>query len=435
MKIIIGLGKTGVSCLRYFQRKGETVMAVDTRDSPPNLEAIQAEFPSLEIITGKLPEKLLLQADALIVSPGISLKTPAIAKARAQGVPCLGDIELFAGEAKAPIIAITGSNGKTTLTTLVGKMLADAGLNALVCGNIGVPVLDRLADPVPDYYVMELSSFQLETTQSLRAKVAVLLNLTADHMDRYKDITAYLAAKQRIYQQCETAVLNADAPLLWQSLALPAQQCFFSATDLTRCDVKVTEEILSQLPLQGAHHRENAVAALTIGHCLGLALAPMLQTLSSFTGLAHRCQKIATLKGVDWYNDSKATNVGATIAALTSLHSLYKHIILIAGGDAKGADLSDLKPAVKAYVSQVILLGQAADELQALLQDEVACLRVDSLQAAVQQAAVMATAETVVLLSPACASWDMFDNYQQRGDVFVQAVREVIHEKGSAANA
>lgn len=437
MIVVLGLGVTGLSCIRYLQARGESAIVIDSREQPPLLSECQKEFPDIKIILGRLPAEIMLAAKEIIVSPGLSLQTPVLQQAIAKGIPCIGDVELFVREARAPIIAITGSNGKTTLTTLAGQMLQDAGCKALVCGNIGLPVLDVLSQPVPDYYVMELSSFQLEATYSLQAKVAIVLNVSPDHMDRYNSVDDYCAAKQRIYQDCEVAILNQDEPEIWRTLKLPAQRYTFSVlgdADFMLKDNAVYAQQqcwlnISMLPNQGRHHCQNILAALAIGFALGLDREVMLKTVQNFSGLAHRCQKIASSKGVDWFNDSKATNVGATVAALNSLKPLYSDIILIAGGDAKGADLSALKPAVMHNVSHLLIIGAATAELVELFEGVVSYQRVTSLAEAVQKAAVQAVPNTAVLLSPACASWDMFQNYEQRGNTFIDAVKEFIDEQ------
>ena len=444
MKVVIGFGKTGLSCIRYLVQQNETVVAMDSRQQPPNFKQIAAEFPDIEMITGRIDLAYLLRADEVIVSPGISLKTPEISAAQQQGVSCIGDVELFARHAQAPIVAITGSNGKTTVTTLMGQLLVDAGYRVEVCGNIGTPVLDVLANAVPDYYVMELSSFQLETTSSLKARVAVVLNVTADHMDRYDSLDDYAAAKLRIYQNCQTAIVNADEPYTKQ--LMNSQQVLFSSTLDTQADYHLQQyqdELyfyhqqqplfpVKELPCQGLHHYQNTLAVLAMGAELHIPMHTMHKTLSQFVGLPHRCQKVASAAGVDWYNDSKATNLGATVAAVNSLSPLYKNLVLIAGGDAKGADLSELGPLAVGKIGHVILLGQAAADLEKIFADYVPTTRVNSLSEAVSAAATHTQAQTAVLLSPACASWDMFANYEERGNLFTRAVQEVVDADGSS---
>lgn len=449
MNIVIGLGKTGLSCVDYFCKRKQPVMVVDTRDNPPNADVLASRYPHVSLISGELPVDILCKADQLIVSPGVSLKTPVIATAIRQGVPCIGDIELFVREAKAPIIAITGSNGKTTVTTLVGELLKDAGYRVDVCGNIGTPVLEMLHHEAPDFYVVELSSFQLETTYSLKAKVALVLNLSPDHMDRYETVEDYAMAKRRIYQQCDIAISNADEPVCWKDI-MAESKVMFSSSEIPEPSSRAGRSIdfylkdfkgqpfiyyrdepwfaVAQLPLRGRHNYQNALAALAIGQSVGLTCDQMFYTLKHFFGLPHRCQKVATIHSVDWYNDSKATNIGAVIAALHSVGPWYKRCILIAGGDAKGADLTELKPAVCQYVSHLILLGKDADQLERVFQNSIPYKRVANLMEAVKEARIIAKAGDAVLLSPACSSLDMFKNYEERGELFVKAVQELSHD-------
>ncbi len=440
LTVIIGLGVTGLACARYFAAKGLPVAVTDSRDNPPALPKLRKELPDVEVVLGGISEKLLSQAHQLVVSPGISLKEPVIAHQIANGITALGDIELFVCEARAPILAITGSNGKTTVTTLLGKMIAEAGYRVGVCGNIGQPALDLLALPSPDFYVMELSSFQLETTESLKADVAVVLNVTEDHLDRYENYDEYLLAKQRIYRHCRQAIVNDDAPEIWRdfqfnnpplgySLKPPKQNRFGLRNIKNEVYLACGDELLmptSALKLKGSHHFQNALCALAMGQAIQLPLQCMLNVLKNFSGLAHRCELVAEHSGIFWYNDSKATNVGACEAAITTIGEKHKgHLILIAGGDGKCADFSPLKHPVAHYVSHVILLGQDADRLQEQLADVVALTRVDSLPEAVTAAATFAKSGDAVLLSPACASLDMFENYEHRGEVFRQAVLEL----------
>lgn len=443
MKVIIGLGKTGLSCAKYFSKRQIDFSIFDTRVLPPGLAEFKRHYPSIAVQTGPLSLDCLLKADEIIVSPGVSLKTPEITAAMAKGVPCIGDVELFAREAKAPIIAITGSNGKTTVTTLIGKMLVDAGFKAKVCGNIGVSVLDLLEEEIPDFYVVELSSFQLETTHHLNAKIGMVLNITPDHMDRYANLFEYYEAKQRIYAQCEQAILNIDAPEAWSNADFPLKQLAFSAQTSEAVDVylKLHEDKLfifyrdqpcfpvAQLPSQSGFHLQNTLAALTLGFALDLPVASMLKTMQTFKGLPHRCQKIASFAGVDWYNDSKGTNVGATLAALDSIGPLYSDIILIAGGDAKSADLKQLSE-VSQYVSHAILLGRDAAQIESVLSGSVLCYHVNDMREAVKKAAALSAPQCAVLLSPACASWDMYEGYEQRGQIFCQSVEELMYASG-----
>lgn len=442
LNVVVGMGKTGDACVRYLLSQGEPVAVVDSRDAPPTLGTFQKNFPDVLLQTGDDAKSLIDRATRLIVSPGVSLQHPLLAEAIAAGVEIVGDVELFARANKAPIIAVTGSNGKTTVTTLLGEMCKAAGKKTIVCGNIGVPVLEVLSEAAPDYYVMELSSFQLETTQSLNACAAVILNISADHMDRYdNDINAYRLAKQRIYLGCKHAVVNKDEPENGSSLPTiqdpiaftllaPSknefgivqknQQTFLAYGDRVLLDVV-------EMPLSAPHHWQNALAALAVGHAVGLPFEPMIQVLKKFTGLAHRCEKVSQHNNVVWYNDSKATNVGASIAAIVSVGSQKKgQLILIAGGDAKQADITPMINSVKTYVDHAVLLGQDAGLFEAAFQDVVPVSNVTSLERAVQRAAELAKPGDAVLLSPACASFDMFDNFEHRGRVFAEAIQEMI---------
>ncbi len=415
----------------------------DSRAQPPGLAELQKEFPEVELVLGAFSEPLLSQAEEIILSPGVALQEPLIQAAVKKGIPVVGDIELFAREAKAPIIGITGSNGKTTVTTLVGKMVEAAGLRVEVCGDIGIPVLDILNRPVPDFYVMELSSFQLETTHSLKAYAAVILNISSpDHMDRYATVEDYTNAKRIIYQNCQYAVLNKDEPDIWQmtkanakrsyfTLKHPAAEEFGLKTEAGKIYLAYGDHLLidtQELKLKGLHHYQNALASLALGHAMQLPFAPLIGILKNFSGLDHRCQLIGQQKGIYWYNDSKGTNVGATITAIVSMGMENKgRLILIAGGDSKKADLWPLQKPIEQYVAHVILLGQDAALIENVIKGVVPFTRVDTLEAAVSTAASLAKDGDSVLLSPACASWDMFKNYEHRGQVFVQAVEALVH--------
>jgi len=441
--VIVGLGKTGFSCLQFLHQQGYPLAVVDSRENPPFLSQAKKQFPDVELSLGQLDEAVIGKAQQLIVSPGVALAEPVLANAINKGVPVLGDIEIFSQFAKAPILAITGSNGKTTVTALLGEMMARAGKKAIVCGNIGEPVLDALSQPVPDYYVMELSSFQLETTHSLNAKVATILNLSPDHMDRYASVEDYRAAKQRIYRHCETAVLNIDEPQNWQSLSLAMPTIGFTLQEPAPCEFGLHHEkdalflaqgsqklmCVDDMQLQGQHHYQNALACLAMGFVIGLPLEPMRETLRSFDGIAHRCQPVATIADVTWYNDSKATNLGATIAAIGTLSSQVSgQLHLIAGGDAKQADLSPLANWVSQHISTVYLFGKDAPYLEKLLSEVSDVKVVENLDQAVACAALRAKPHDAVLLSPACSSLDMFDNYEQRGETFAKAVNALQHD-------
>ncbi len=409
---------------------------------PPGLAAIKASYPEVLLSLGGLNEALLEEAEVIVCSPGVSLQEPAIAKQRMKGVPVIGDIELFARAAKAPIIAITGSNAKSTVTTVTGLMMEAAGLAVKVGGNLGIPVLDLLVSPpvLPEAYVLELSSFQLETTYTLKPQVATVLNVTPDHMDRYADFQAYRAAKQRIYQDCQIAVCNRDdlntecgdhysLRRFYFTLNEPVQNEFGLIKKNNENYLAFENEILmpvSALPIRGRHYQANALAALAIGHGFGLPMQAMLQVLREFKGLIHRCQLIRELKGVYWYNDSKGTNVGATLAAMEGLGSeIEGKLILIAGGVGKSADFSPLVPAIGKYVRTVMVLGEAAPILAETIAGASEVLFAKDLQEAVLRADQKAHPGDCVLLSPACASYDMFRNYEHRGEVFMQLVQDL----------
>jgi UDP-N-acetylmuramoylalanine--D-glutamate ligase len=357
LHVIVGLGVTGLSCVRYLVKQGIPVAVMDTRAEPPGLKELKQNFPQVQVALGSLNETLLVQAHTIVLSPGVALKEPIIAKQVANGKPVIGDIELFAHAAKAPVVAITGSNAKSTVTTLVGKMAKEAGLNAKAGGNLGYPALDLLSEGA-SVYILELSSFQLETTYSLQAQVATVLNVTPDHMDRYDNFEEYKNAKQRVYHDCKIAVCNRDDAntecgdnysqrRFYFTLQEPVQNEFGLIRKNNEAYLAFEDEALmpvSALPIRGRHYQANALAALAIGHGLGLPMAKMLQVLREFKGLDHRCQLVRELNSVSWYNDSKGTNVGATLAAVEGLGAEIRgKIILIAGGVGKSADFSPLK--------------------------------------------------------------------------------------------
>lgn len=439
VSVVIGLGKTGLSCAHYLQQRGERFILMDTRAQPPGLEQVRATYADVPIITAGLDAQLLRAARRIILSPGVSQHLPEIKAAVAAGVPLLGDIDLFREAVQAPIIAITGANAKSTVTTLVGEMAKQAGIDVAVGGNLGTPVLELLQQGEKALYVLELSSFQLETCHNLRAEVATVLNISPDHMDRYPDLQTYHQAKHRIFKGCANGLENLDDPLthpllaktvpLWgYRLGRPDFNVFGLMQHQGETWLALGQQPLlaaSALKIPGRHNLANALAALGLGYLAQIPMPAMLTALRNFTGLAHRCQWVATKQQVSFYNDSKGTNVGATVAALDGLGSDLQpgqQIVLIAGGDGKGADFSPLAPLVERYVSTLILLGQDADKLQAALPTTPA-IKVAGMQQAVQQALQAAKPGDTVLLSPACASWDMFSSYTERGQQFVEAVQ------------
>jgi UDP-N-acetylmuramoylalanine--D-glutamate ligase len=435
-RIVVGLGKSGMSLVRFLAKQGVSFAVADTRDNPPELATLRQDYPQVEVRCGELDVEFLCRADELYVSPGLALATPALQQAAARGVKLSGDIELFARNAKAPIVAISGSNAKSTVTTLVGEMAAAAGKRVAIGGNLGTPALDLLDDAV-ELYVLELSSFQLETTDQLGAEVATVLNVSEDHMDRYSGLPAYHLAKHRIFRGARQVVVNRqDAlsrPLIGEGL--PCWTFGLNKPDFHGFGLREEngEKYLAfqfdnlmpvrELKIRGAHNQANALAALALGHAVGLPFDAMLSALRTFTGLAHRCQWLRERAGVSYYDDSKATNVGAALAAIEGLGmDIAGKLVLIAGGDGKGADFSALRAPVIAYCRMVVLLGRDAELLAKTFGDAVPLVRVKTLEEAVQRAAEWAQNGDAVLLSPACASLDMFKNFEERGHVFAHAV-------------
>ncbi|MGY4492523.1 UDP-N-acetylmuramoyl-L-alanine--D-glutamate ligase [Pseudomonas sp. TE3610] len=435
-RIVVGLGKSGMSLVRFLARRGVAFAVADTRENPPELATLRRDYPQVEVRCGELDVDFLCRANELYVSPGLALATPALQQAAARGVKLSGDIELFARNAQAPIVAISGSNAKSTVTTLVGDMAAAAGKRVAVGGNLGTPALDLLADDV-ELYVMELSSFQLETTDQLNAEVATVLNISEDHMDRYSGLPAYHLAKHRIFRGARQVVYNRqDAltrPLMGEGL--PCWTFGLNKPDFKAFGLReengqkyLAFEFqnlmpVSELKIRGSHNQANALAALALGHAVGLPFEPMLATLRTFAGLAHRCQWLRERNGVSYYDDSKATNVGAALAAIEGLGAdIDGKLVLVAGGDGKGADFSGLKAPVAAHCRAVVLLGRDAELIADVLGDDVPLVRVKTLDEAVAQCAALAQPGDAVLLSPACASLDMFKNYEERGRLFAQAV-------------
>ena len=433
--VVVGLGKTGASCLRFLSKRGIAVSATDSRRNPPGLAELGGLADSLDLRLGGFDLSLLDDASQVLMSPGVSLEEPIARAARERGIEVLGDVELFARNVHAPVIGITGTNGKSTVTTLVARMAAAAGRAVLAGGNLGVPALDLLDRPVPDLYVLELSSFQLETTSSLRLRAAVVLNVTADHLDRYPSVAEYALAKSRIFAKAATVVLNADDPLVARmggsddavrtvTFSIERPEADFSLlreggrTLLARHGHALLD--VARMKISGLHNAANALAALALGDAAGLPMAAMLEALQSFPGLPHRSEWIADVAGVRFIDDSKGTNVGATIAAVAGMPG---PLVMIAGGQGKGQDFTPLARALRGKVRHVVLIGKDAPALAAALKGVSSIATDASMQEAVELAAGAATAGDTVLLSPACASLDMFRDYGHRGDVFAAAVR------------
>ncbi len=454
--LVLGLGDTGLSCARWLTARGARVSVADSRDAPPQAERLAKLAPGVPLITGAFDPAQLQAAELLVVSPGVPLADPAVAAAIAAGVEVVGDVELFARaiaainaqrattpETTGPmrVIAITGSNGKSTVTAMCGEMCRIAGLQTCVAGNIGLPVLDALFEaetfttPMPMVWVLELSSFQLETTSSLNATAATVLNISEDHMDRYADLNAYAAAKARIFSGDGVQVLNRDDPRTL-TMARPGRTVISFGLD--RCpqdeNFGLCEDELclggdmlmpmSALQVTGLHNVANALAALALTRTLDLPMATLLRGLVHFSGLPHRVEKVAEIAGVTYYDDSKGTNVGATEAALYGMGK--RRAVVILGGDGKGQDFSPLKAAVAANARAVLLIGRDAPLIAAALEGcGIETRAAASLPDAVEQAQRLAHVGDAVLLSPACASFDMFRNYIHRADVFVQAVHKL----------
>ncbi|MBU0538198.1 MAG: UDP-N-acetylmuramoyl-L-alanine--D-glutamate ligase [Gammaproteobacteria bacterium] len=437
-RVVIGLGKTGLSIARYFTRQGLSFAVADSRDIPPGLDQFRNEFPQLELTLGAFTADQFLLATELVVSPGISLAEPAIAAAKAQGVTISGDIEWFCRDAQAPIIAITGSNGKSTVTTLVGEMAACEGRRVAVGGNLGTPALDLLDDNV-ELYVLELSSFQLERCASVGAEVATVLNISEDHLDHHGNLINYHQAKHRIFRDCKQIVVNRDDAL---STPLVPDGVVKWSFGLGRSDFRVFglveqdgEQYLAlardallpvaAMKIAGSHNISNALAALALGSAVGLAMPAMLTALCEFKGLEHRCEFVAELHGVRYYNDSKGTNVGAAVSALRGLAGSGK-VVLIAGGVGKGADFSPLMNALPSSARAAVFIGEMAAPMLDMLASRIPATISDNMAAAVSAASSYALPGDVVLLSPACASFDMFSNYEHRGRVFSDAVMALV---------
>ena len=473
--VIVGLGRTGFSCARYLRAHGWRLAITDTRPKPPEWARLTELDPTIPVKVGGLDIGLLDGAGCVVASPGVSLEEPFFVEARRRGVEIVGDIELFARWADAPVVGITGTNGKSTVTTLVGRMAGRAGLRVRVGGNLGEPALDLLgpaggmgspagtgpaggtapavgtasapgttpalgtasaAAGSTQLYVLELSSFQLDATWSLDLKAAVVLNVTPDHLDRYASVEEYAASKARIFSRCETAVINLDDPLV-VAMPQPGQKVVgFSLRATIGADYAVAihdgqwwltrrgERLMAvaSMKIKGLHNAANALASLALGDALGLPIAAMLEELESFTGLPHRSQWVADVRGVTYINDSKGTNVGATVAAVNGMAG---PLIMIAGGDGKNQDFAELADVFRGKVRHTVLIGRDAAAIATALKSVCTLETCASLEEAVRAAAKAAQQGDTVLLSPACASLDMFRDYTHRGAVFTQAVKEL----------
>lgn len=437
--LILGLGKSGLSAALYLRRQKAKLVLADTRENIDGLESLRENFPNADTFLGELSLSLLDGVDVLVISPGLSPEHPLVKEARRRSLEIIGDVELFCQHASSPIIAITGTNAKSTVVTLIAKMISDAGYSVALGGNIGTPALELLdaTSAEPDFYVLELSSFQLESTPSLKAKVAAVLNVTPDHMDRYDSFEDYVSTKQRIYHHCDVALFNRDdentrpgkqaaravsfgtkKPDNTEELSYSLEHTL-AATYLLRGN----EHILcaDELRISGEHNYLNCLAAMAVCDVIGIQGDTQIKSLQEFSGLVHRCEAVADIAGVRWINDSKGTNVGASLAALNGFGKAFSQkIILILGGVSKEASFSPLIKMINKYVKKVLVYGQDSAKIMADLAMGVNCPveAFESLERVVNAARSAAKDKDLVLFSPACASFDMFDNFEHRGDVF-----------------
>ena len=445
--LVVGLGATGMAVARFLVGRGMVIAVVDSRAAPPAAEQLRSEMPEVACYCGDFDVAQLVAAERLVVSPGVDPHHPAIQAARDAGVEVIGDIELFARYATAPVIAITGSNGKSTVTTLVGEMARSAGIKVAVGGNLGTPAVALIADPEPELYVLELSSFQLEMTHSLRPISSVVLNLSEDHLDRHHTMAHYAAIKQRIYTPAGVAVINLDDPLVTEMGSGLDRRINYSLQKSAAAGaLGITthggerwfaygEQLLmpcSTLRLAGKHNESNTLAAMALllgaVGSIDVPIDAMQRALQQFQGLPHRCLLVAEHQGICWYDDSKGTNVGATLAAIEGLP--HQRMVLIAGGLGKGADFTPLGRVVVERARGVVLIGEDAPLIEQAIAAaqgaHVAVQRAQSMTQAVEMAAMLAQSGDGVLLSPACASFDMFANYVARGNAFVAAVEQLL---------
>lgn len=449
--LVLGLGDTGLSAIRWLARRGARLRAADTRAAPPALGAVRDAHPGVGISLGAFDEALLEGVDTVVASPGVALREPVLRAALARGIEVVGDVEVFAREVaivapRARVLGVTGTNGKSTVTALAAQMAVSSSRRALALGNIGVPVLDALDEPgfgELEVIVVELSSYQLETTSSLRLDAAAVLNVTQDHLDRYDSLDAYAEAKARIFANAATRVVNRDDARTLAMAGGHRRTFTFGlgeprsgdewGLDAARTVLRRGSRdlmALDAMPMAGLHNAANALAAHALGSAIGLPEAGMAEATRRFRGLPHRVQLVADTGGVRFYDDSKGTNVGATVAALEGFAC---PVVLIAGGDGKGQDFAPLEPAVRARARAVVLIGRDAPRIEAALAASgVPLHRAATMQEAAQAAFAAARPGDAVLLSPACASFDMFRNYGHRGEVFAQAARALAGGKAQA---
>ena len=437
LKVVAGLGISGVSAVNFLHEKGYRVAVTDSRAVPPGHDQIPTE---VQTSFGQLDQELLLQAEEIVISPGLDPKLPEIQTAIAQGIPVVSEIQILRRATEKPIMAITGSNAKSTVTTLIGLMAQNAGIKVAVGGNLGRPALDLTKDD-PDLYILELSSFQLETTSNLNAEVAVVLNISEDHLDRHGDMFAYHTAKHRIFQGVKKVVFNRDDSLTRPLVpdVTPMQSFGLNAPDLNQYGIlredngsiwlaRGRERLLNsaEMYIQGTHNVANALACLALGEAINLPRDVMLETLKTFKGLEHRCEFVRELDDVRYYNDSKGTNIGATLAAIDGLGAAIEakggKVAIILGGQGKGQDFTALRDSLQKYVKVAVLIGEDCPTIEKAIEGTTTLLHAESLQEAVALSQQNTQANDVVLLSPACASFDMFTGYPQRGQHFVEYV-------------
>ena len=435
-QLVVGLGATGLSCVRFLLGRGEHVVVADSRHQPPGLEQLRSEWPELTVHCGPFETAVFEGAARIILSPGVAPQEPVVSRCIAAGMAVIGDIELFAQHVEAPVIGITGSNGKSTVTTLLAEMARHAEVPVAVGGNLGTPALELLGTARPRFYLLELSSFQLEMTESLNCSAAVVLNLSEDHLDRHGTMAHYAELKERIYRGDGVMLINLDDP--WVAAMADTGRVVWRYGLATPCDEHVYgirqhqgEDWLARghtllmaardLRIPGQHNLSNALAALALGEACGLPLKARLQALREFPGLSHRCQWVMERNGVRYYNDSKGTNVGATLAAIDGMPG--EQVVLIAGGQGKGQDFGPLAGMMASRGRAAILLGEDAARLAHTLEPACTVHHAASMVEAVDLAARIALPGDSVLLSPACASFDMFRNYQDRGEQFCAALK------------
>ena len=440
LKVVAGLGISGVSAVNFLHEKGYRVAVTDSRAVPPGHDQIPAD---VQTSFGQFDQDLLLSAEEIIISPGLDPKLPEIQAAIAKGIPVISEIQVLRRATDKPIVAITGSNAKSTVTTLIGLMAENAGKKVAVGGNLGRPALDLTKDD-PELYILELSSFQLETTSNLNAEVAVVLNLSEDHLDRHGDMMGYHTAKHRIFQGVKKVVHNRDDSLTRPLVpdATPMQSFGLNAPDMNQYGVlRETDGTMwlargrgrllksSDMYMQGTHNVANALACLALGEAIDLPLDSMLETLKTFKGLEHRCEFVKDVNGVRYYNDSKGTNIGATLAALDGLGAAIEvqqgQVAIILGGQGKGQDFTALRESLSKFAKVAVLIGEDRPVIEKAIEGTTTLLHAESLAEAVALCQQNTQPNDVVLLSPACASFDMFSGYPQRGHQFVALVNEL----------